>query len=649
VEEDRRGLTALAPRPVALGDAAEGPDQRGPVGRRAPGSRAGRLVRPLGQLAGRPMVAAAVLLVLYVGLSFLNDPHGYLGTDTGGKVATLRAMTLHHGLNPDVGYWAARWDPTGRLHPLYYTSRIGGKWVNVTTLPALYLAYPLWRFGGYRLALLIPMLGAVAAALAARALAIRLGASRESGVPAAAFWLVGLASPLTIYALDFWEHSLGVALMAWALVLLLGIVAAAGAGAAPGAGAAAGAGESQALWKSSASDTEAQFFPKRAVVAGAGAGLLFGAAAAMRTESLVYGGVAVGLTCLALLWRRWRHAGLPLPRALAAPISVGLAAAAGLAIPVWLNSALEQATIGGTLRGERTAGTAVAVGSVAGSRLQEAALTAVGLQPDLQLKTYLTGAAVVALVLVAVLLARNPAPERRRLALVAGIGAVLVYLLRFATGLGFVPGMLAAAPVAIVGLLGLWGGARGRIVTVVALGSLPVVWLFQFLGGAAPQWGGRYLLTSGLLLTVLGVVELARRPSLAARIGVAALAVAVTVFGLAWLSVRSHGVADAERSLGRRPEPVLVSAVAHLAREGGGYFGVAGDKPWLTAVSPADLRFAAQVVTEAGDHEFGLVTIDDRHSDPTVPGFDAVGRSRVRFLPGVYLRVTTYRQPIGLP
>ena len=122
------------------------------------------------------MVACALLLAVYVALSFLNDPHGYLGTDTGGKVATLQVMDHRGHLDPDVGYWAAPWDPAGRLHPLYYTSHLGHRWVNVTTLPALYLAYPLFRAGGYRAALLVPMLGSVLAALAARALARRLGA-----------------------------------------------------------------------------------------------------------------------------------------------------------------------------------------------------------------------------------------------------------------------------------------------------------------------------------------------------------------------------------------------------------------------------------------------------------------------------------------
>ena len=98
-----------------------------------------------------------------------NDPGGYLGTDTGGKVATLRAMDQRADFDPDIGYWAETLDPTGELHPLYYTNHVGDRWVNATTLPALLAAQPLYRAGGYRAALALPMLGALACALAAAA------------------------------------------------------------------------------------------------------------------------------------------------------------------------------------------------------------------------------------------------------------------------------------------------------------------------------------------------------------------------------------------------------------------------------------------------------------------------------------------------
>ena len=161
--------------------------------------------------------AAVGLLALYVALSFLNSPRGFLGTDTGGKVATLEVMRDHGNADPDVGYWAAEYDPDAVLHPLYYTSHVGDRYVNLTTLPmphtgaAAVLAFRLprrvararcWARSRRR--------------FAARALARRIGASGWL-----AFVVVGGASPVLIYALDLWEHALGLGAMAWAVVLAL--------------------------------------------------------------------------------------------------------------------------------------------------------------------------------------------------------------------------------------------------------------------------------------------------------------------------------------------------------------------------------------------------------------------------------------------
>ena len=77
------------------------------------------------------------------------SPHGYLGTDTGGKVATLETMAHHGGgLTPAVGYWAAKWDPSGSTcTALYYTYQVGDRYLNVTTLPMIYAALPLYAAG----------------------------------------------------------------------------------------------------------------------------------------------------------------------------------------------------------------------------------------------------------------------------------------------------------------------------------------------------------------------------------------------------------------------------------------------------------------------------------------------------------------------
>lgn len=546
----------------------------------------------------RPLAAAALLLLAYVALSLLNDPRGSLGTDTGGKVATLRSMQVNarqgHVLDPDVGYWAAHWDPTGRLHPLWYTYKLGGKWVNVTTLPMLDAAYPLWRLGGYRAALLLPMLGSVLAAFAARALVQRLGGDERAGW--GAFWLVGLASPLTIYALDLWEHSLGVALMAWGVVLLVD------------------------CWRSD------RRWPRAAA-----AGALFGLAATMRTEALVYAAVAAGVVGLLLLLRSQ-------PRRLAALAALGGAFLLAALVPLLANAALERATVGTTIRAGRT--TAAARGAPAvgiGTRADEAGITSLALSASTGASAWLIGGASCALLLFALGRATQ-GRERQRVAAIALAGVVVVYVVRFGSGLGFVPGLAAATPLAVVGVALGWTSDVRRVVLAVALVALPLIFALQYSGGASAQWAGRYLLPSGWLLGVVGIASLGRLPAWA-RGAVIALAVAVTVFGLAWTAQRTHQIARGVRTLDRRPEPVLVSRIAHLVREGGAFWG---DKRWLTAASDGDERLAADVVHRAGITSFAVVAPDSPRPPADYAGFARTHVDRLALFSGYTMRVVTY-------
>ena len=539
----------------------------------------------------RPVLACLALLAIYVGLSFLNDPRGFLGTDTGGKVATLQVMEGRGGLDPDVGYWAEQWDPTGRLHPLYATLPIEGKWVQVTTLPALYAAAPLYDLGGYRAALLLPMAGSVLAALAGRALARRLGAGDDAAW--AAFWIVGLASPLTVYALDFWEHSLGVACIAWAVVLLVDATTA-----------------------------------RRWVRAGA-AGLLFGLAATMRTEALVYGAVLTAAACLVILLARRDAVGA---------VVTGALVAAGLGVVMVANLGLEEVTVGGTLRSSRVgiaADVATTATNTGASRVEEAALTTLGLHPRLEASAYLLGAALLALLLVAVVRGRQGDPGPARLAL-AGAGAL--YLVRAADGLGFVPGLIAAAPLAVVGAALGWGAGRWEWrFPLAVVAAMPLVWRFQFTGGASPQWAGRYVLPTTIVLVIIGASRL-RELDRWVRRGWVALAVAVTVFGVAWLSVRSHDVAATGEALARRPEPVLVSRLAHLFRETGHWYG---EQRRLTVPTAAEEPLLAPVLEKADVDRFGWVDLAGSEP-PAIAGFRAGASETVPFLSGVELTVTSY-------
>lgn len=540
-------------------------------------------------------------MAAYMGLSLLNDPRGYLGTDTGGKVATLKAMERRGDLRPDVGYWAEKWDPAGRVHPMPFTSHVNGQWVTVSTLPMLYASYPLYRIGGLRAILLFPMLGAMLAAFAARRLALYLG--HEDGW--IAFWVVGLASPITIYALDFWEHSLGVGLVAWGSVLLLESLDAAKDG------------------RSARRLSSRWFF----------AGLLFGAAATMRTESLVYAAVAGVLTGFPLFLSRRAMAFLP-----------ALAVAVGLLIPLAVNAGIERQALGEDLRQSRTVGMVEAAGtnSDAGpSRIEEAVITSLSsnlVAPG----DYVFGGMLVFVLGYAVLRARAGATGPAK---VAAVGVAVGYMRTFATGVRFLPGMLIATPLAVIGLVpgfvpGRDSSGQDRRVRVVAVAviALPLVWGYQFLGGAHPQWAGRYILTSGLLLGVVGLVSLGSLPAWA-RLGAISLTCLVTAFGLLWLKYRSHDVARVMEVLHRSEEPVLIFRREHLPREGGAFPG----GRWLTADDDQEERFAARVALRAGFSELAIVDIAPAHPERRrLPGFDRVGNDKFSFLGKPY-RIVSYR------
>ena len=220
------------------------------------------------------------------------------------------------------------------------------------------------------------------------------------------------------------------------------------------------------------------------------------------------------------------------------------------------------------------------------------------------------------------------------------VAAASFYLVRFGGGLGFVPGVLTAAPLAVVGVCLGWKKAL-RLPTVIACVALPVVWAFQYSGGAGPQWGGRYELVSGALLVVVGVVALAgRRRALAAVLG---LSLCVTAFGVAWLSVRSHGVAAAFETIVARRDQAVISGEAHVLREGGAFYEPG--RHWLTATSDRQLHEAVRIVRKAGDTEFAYVLTDGVPAPGEIDGFVRQGTQRVAFLgPGVTLEVITYRQ-----
>jgi hypothetical protein len=555
-------------------------DEAGGAAQVAPAMRLG---------ARRAVLMASALLAFYVVLSLFGDVHGFLGTDTGGKVATLRAMDAHSTLVPDVHYWAAANDPTAELHPLMFTSVVDGHFVNVSTLPMLVVSEPLYRLGGYRLALLLPMLGAIACAFAARALALRLGSRRPDNL----FWLVGIASPVVIYALDFWEHAPGLACVLWAIVLLL----------------------------------DAADEPKPRLGRFAAAGLLFGIAGTMRTEAFVYGLVA---TAVVLGYRFVRK------RAWDAVVLPALVALGAVIVPFLANSVLERVLLGSTLRTSRTGAGAAGSGSTMGLRVKEAVTTTVGMNFSSSLVDRGTGCLFVVLLGVAVWGATHGWARRRVFELTAG--AALVLAVRIVAGPAFVSGMLPAFPAAIAGLVLAWRSTRGRLLGAIALAALPIVWLTDWTGGAGPQWGGRYVLATSV---VLGVVGLAALWESAPRLAwaTAAMCVIITLLGVVNLAQRSHDVARLGARLTALRADVVIGRDAFLLREEGAYYN--DTRPWLNGWTPDRFAHALDIARERGAHTVAVFGTDPAVADAELTGWQREGTQRWGFL-GSWIYVTGY-------
>jgi hypothetical protein len=523
----------------------------------------------------RLLTAVLGLTLVYLLVLALGDARAGTGSDAGGKLATARVLAEDGGLSPDVGYWAEDLDPEGRHHPLVNTERRAEHWVQATSVPYSLVTGRLWAIGGAAAVGALSMAGAVAAALAARRLAARLG----GGAGWTAFWLVGLASPLALYATDAWEHAPAVGLALWGLVLAL----------------------------------EAET-PARAAAAGA----LLGGALLLRAEVGAYV-VAFAVASLAVAEVRQRWTRRP-----------ALLAAGGLAAGALLlaNGVLERAALGAGVRSDRAAVGAGQAGHELGQRVTDALLTGFGLFPDPSAGALAAGVVLLAALVVLAARVAGAAWASDRLVRASAVLAVALYAVRLLDGWGFVPGALAAAPIVVLAAAAP-RRAETRVVLGTALGAVPLVWLGQWTGNHVAQWGGRYLLlTTVLLLTVASLVLTRERMREAPVAAVAGLGAVVALGGLAWHVERTNVVGQAGAELAGLPdEVVVVSSEPHLGRELGTWYG---DRRWLSGSEGLDVAVAAEPDEVAViDRQFGG---EPRPAVIEVPGYELVEERPVDYL-----------------
>ena len=456
-------------------------------------------MRQVRRLVTRPATAALILFGIYLVLGLIKEPRAHMATDTGMRAATIRVMDENGGISPDVGYWAEPWDPEGRAHPLL-AQRTERAWVGVGTLPTLYVERAFFHLWGNRGALLVSMLGSTLCALGVW----YLGREFTAGPAWAAFWIVGLGSPVAVYALDLWDHALGLGLMTWGVALLL-----------------------DCRHQSARERWRARWRARAA-----GGGLLLGAAMTLRAEVAVFAAVTLAIVVVGLL-----AAKRP-----ARAAAVGLVFALAFLVPVGLNQLLEERAVGQVVRPQGGLARRTPVREIGTSldvRVENAFITTLAVQDPPKREIVVVSMMLVAFLALAIHRAREP----DHLAKIAMIGVRAVYAAVALSGWGFVPSLFVATPIALVGVLGGWTERSLRLLLAIALLSLPLVWLSSPADGAAPQWGGRYLLMSGVLLTPAGVAALWSFPAWMRRLLVG-LAVAVTMLGVSWLFVRTNRVAS---------------------------------------------------------------------------------------------------------
>lgn len=514
--------------------------------------------------------AAALLVALLLVLSLALDRDGSLGTDTGGKVATIDAMVERGDWTPSIGYWADDVDPDGVAHPFFSTRHTEAGWVNVTTLPMILVTRLLVGGLGQQALLVVPILGAVLTCLAAGELARFFGApSWRPGFLAAAS-----SSPVLVYGLDFWEHSIGLALMLWATVFFL-------------------------------KAREAPPVPAFALALVSGS--LFGAAATMRQEALIYGAVT-GLVCVF-----GPSAGPVVQRLLS-----GGAMAVGALVPMAVNAMLEQAVIGSSVRTDRAVGVVAVSGTGLGQRIQEGiVITASPINLVHPLSLAMAGLVAVGVVWTGLALLRSG--DVSRPFVLCGLVILLVFLRLVVFGPTFIPGMLAAVPAAGLGI----GAAlhyRQHTLLVLAALPIPMVWATQYAGAAEAQWAGRYLLTSGLLLVTIGVgLVISQRPRIVA--GFLAANVALSFIGIAYVIRRTNEFGEANRSLAELTTDVVVFSDDFLAREAA---PLGWDAHWLSAGDAADRLVVSRILVANEVDEFTFL-LHEGEATAEFLGYTAVG------------------------
>lgn len=169
--------------------------------------------------AAKTTLALIAVGLLYVGLLSLALPlNGLWSGDQGAKLVQVISLLRSRFQSAAIPYPGATIDPAGTFSPLgaLYTWPYNGQsysifpyaYAALTAIPFFFLGYP----GLY----VVPVLATLATAAIGAALGRRLGLRVIWAIPL----LFALSTPLSLYAMIFWEHALATALALGALLVV---------------------------------------------------------------------------------------------------------------------------------------------------------------------------------------------------------------------------------------------------------------------------------------------------------------------------------------------------------------------------------------------------------------------------------------------
>jgi 4-amino-4-deoxy-L-arabinose transferase-like glycosyltransferase len=166
------------------------------------------------------LTTAIVLAVQTVWFTQSAAIQGFATGDGGVKLWQVQGILQTGDLNAPLDYKGALYDPEHQYAPFVqpWAFEQNGRFYTEYTSPFIWATVPLYAAFSHAGLMILPWLGGLLLVIMAAWLAWRVRPDRwASLVPL----IVGFSSPLSIYSLEFWEHTVGTALAVFALLGLV--------------------------------------------------------------------------------------------------------------------------------------------------------------------------------------------------------------------------------------------------------------------------------------------------------------------------------------------------------------------------------------------------------------------------------------------